>query len=288
MLITNKINGFTVSVSKDSNKIISSSEDSFAGIKPGSYIKIGNVDLLYSVLNSRKFSYIKEFELLDSKTIQINCDTKISLQREDVIKIIYDEYKLGTILNIINPGQYYKLDDILTVKNGELSIDISSGIGYPTKLKVEEVGEFGGVMKLISDSDGKYIVPPQGKIEVFGDSGENLLLELDYKLIENRNIQERVIKNVEFKDNKTIIILDYSLPIGIKKGTLSTEKWEITLMTEYQGNSSLNVPYKVFNDFSPNYSFPLTVKNNPDMHTIFNKAILDIDKKIKELEDKIK
>lgn len=282
MLIVNKFNSFSASISKNSDKLISSSNDNLGGIRPGSYIKIGQEDILYSVLSSNKFFYNKEFEIIDNRTIKINNYTVTNLQKEDLLKIIFDEYKLGMVLNIIGAGKFYKEGDILIVKGGELSIDISSGQGYPTKLKVEETGEFGRVIKLSSEMDGKYIDFPKGQIEVFGGHGESLLLELEYRKIENRSIQERIIKNIQFNENTTILTLDYSLPLGVKKGNLSTEKWEITLNNNYKGETFYGTRCEIFSDFTPNHQLPLLVPNSQNIFILFNEAMIKIDKLLKK------
>lgn len=287
MLIVNKFNSFSASILKNTNRLVCSSQYNLGGIGQGSYLKIGDDEILYQVLESKKFYYTKNFEVINNRTLKIKSNTDVNLQREDSIKVIFDEYELGIVLSIINPGGYYKEGEILTVKGGELSVDISSGIGSPTKLKVEELGDFSSVTKLTLESKGRYTVPPQGKIETYGGSGENLVLELEYRPIDNKNIQERVIKKVDFIDGETILTLDYSLPLGIKGGNLATEKWEIFLYSNYLSESTFNVNCTNFRDFTPHLKLPLISKNSLTFDLLVNKSLFTMDTKIKKLEEEI-
>lgn len=287
MLQINKFNSFSASILKNTNRLVCCSNDNLGAISKGSYLKIGNDDILYQTLNSKKFFLTKDFEVINNRTIKINSNTEINLQKEDNIKIIFDEYKLGAILNINKSGRLYREGDILTVKGGELSINISSGIGSPTKLKVEEVGEFNSILKLSKESEGKYIIPPQGKLETYGGNGEGLEIELEYKILDTRNIQERVIKNIEFKDDETFITLDYSLPLGIKKGNLSIEKWEVFLASNYCSENKFYVDCSIYRDFTPHINLPLINKNSTTFDMLVNKAFFTIDEKVRKLEDRI-
>lgn len=288
MLVVNKNFFNSISVSKNSDKIISSTRDNFAGIRPGTYIKIGNLDFLYSIATAKHFFYSKDFYTNNSRKLVIPTHTNIFLQNDDVIKIIYDEFKFDYVLNIVNAGKHYLAGDILIVNGGVPSFSLIDGNISPTKLIVDEVNPDGGAITKISlNSRGKYITPPSGQISLSGGHGEGVVLELKYSLIENRNIEERTIKNIEFLNGETILTIDYPLPPNISGGHLSLEKWEINLTSNYMGETELNIEYKLFQDFSPNYKFPLTVKNNNEFHLVFNDAIMKIDKEIKRLESLI-
>ena len=285
MLITNKFGGNSVSVLNNSNKVLSSTQDSFIGIKPGSLLKIGDSDLLYPILSSKNIYYNKNFDVVDGRKIRINENTSINIQKEDSIKIIYEEYELDYIMDTVNPGRYYKVDDILSIKGGELSIDISNGIGQPAQFKIEEIEEGGAIKKLSLINKGRYVAAPSGNITVYGSTGENCLLQLRFKTIDNKNIEEKIVKNIEFKDDKTYLTLDYSLPIGIKNGKISLEKSEIILANNYNGNTQLNVEYKMLKDFTNNFSLPLTTKGNPNFHLVWNEAMHRIDQILWELKN---
>ena len=287
MLITNKLGGYSISVLGNSNKLTSSTKENLSGLVPGTLIKIGDSDILYPIQSTKNFYYLKNFEALDGRKIIINEDTEINIQIEDDIKIFYEEYELDCLLDIENKGKYYNIGDVINVKGGELSIDIKDGTGEPTKFIVEEISESGLIEKLSLKDKGKYIYFPDGKVETWGGAGQDCILNLKYKIVNNRSVEEKIVKNIEFKDGKTTLTLDYSLPLNLKKGALSLEKTEILLINQYLGKTARNCSFKIIKDFSSNYSFPLTVKNNVEFHLVYNNLVHRVDKELKFLNDKI-
>ena len=288
-MIIHRPSAFSASILKDTNRLISSSEDNFGGIRNGSYLKIGDNDFLYSVIKTNSFFYLKDVEILDNKTLKIDSHTGADLQLEDNVKISFKEYELNSILSITNPGINYNEKDILNVTGGELTIDVSEGIGYPTKLIVEKIDDKGSILRLGLKEKGKYLIPPEEKIKLHGGLGDKAEVELEYDVINKRHILERVIKNIVFnqKDDSTILTLDYSLPVGIKEGKLSVEKWEILLSSDYIQNSQLNIEYKLFKDFTEHINLPLVAKNSLSQDLIINQAFNKLDIIIYNLQKEI-
>ncbi len=286
-LVYNSPSNFSVSILENSNRVVSSSSDNFGGLREGSYIKIGDDNILYSISKIKRFFYLKDFEIINTRTLKINSSTGIDLQNNDTIKIIYDEYELNSIINIFNKGKFYKEGEIIIIKGGELSTDLASGINYPTRLEIEGIDEDGGITRLGLKEKGKYVVFPPIKSEVNG-TGENAILETKYSIIENRSIIERVIKKLDIKDSETIIELDYSLPIGLKTGKLSVEKWEMFLDKNYNRDTVYNIDYKIFKDFTPICQLPLLLNNSTSFFIIFNQAMQKLDSEINSLKNQIK
>jgi len=289
MLITsaNKQSPFAVSILKNSNRLVSSSQDNFGGLRPGSFIKIGNSAILYQISETKKFFLLKDFSAKDSREIIINSDLGINIQQEDNIKIIFDEYELDSVVNIIKKGKFYGQGEEFSVPGGELSIDLKSGTGTPTRLKIEEISSNGGIERISLVDAGKYIVPPSNKIEVLGN-GTGAEIELKFSPKGNSSIVERVIKGIQRGENTTTLLLDYSLPLGVKKGKINIEKWELYLVNNYLEESSYGVKYEIYKDFTPNIKLPLALKNNSSPHLIFNHAIQIIDAEIQAIKEKLK
>lgn len=286
MLNINKLGGYSISVLGNSNKITSSTKENLSGLVPGTLIKIGDSDILYPIQSTKNFYYLKNFDVLDGRKIIINEDTEINIQIDDDIKIFYEEYELDYLFDIENKGIYYKIGDVLNVKGGELSIDIKDGMGEPTKFIVEEIGESGSIEKLSLKDKGKYISYPEGKIETWGGAGQNCILNLKYKIVNNRSIEEKIVKNIEFMEGKTILTLDYSLPLNLKKGALSLEKSEILLSNIFNGKTTRNCSFRIIKDFTQHFHLPLTVKGNVDFHLVWNATMHQIDKELYELKNK--
>lgn len=286
MLIVRNNSEFSVSIAANTNRVVSSSQSSFSGTRAGTYVKLGDDDILYSVSKVNQFYYPKNFEVIDNRTIKLNLNTEVNLQPNDVLKIIYEEYELTDILEIKNGGRLFSNDDILTILGGELSIDIREGFGHPTKLKVEETDDNGCIKKLSLLQAGKYIVPPK-EFEFTSTNGVNADIQLKYSIIDSRAIINRVIKTLDFKEKETILGLDYSLPLGIKNGKISVEKWEIFLNMPYP-KTEYNIKYVCFKDFTPELNIPLIPKGTPNFELLYNQAMIKLEKKIVELEKRIK
>jgi hypothetical protein len=278
---------FTVSAEKNNNKIISSSEDKFAGVVKGSLIKIENDSILHTVQSKESFFYIKDFLVQNSKIIVIEDDTKINLQSGDSLKITYKEYESKFIIDVLNGGVGYNVGDIITVKDGVVNIDISSGLSNPTTLEVIEVNMDGAIQKLGIKESGRYITPPSNPIKTYSKNGNNCEIELKYLELSNRAFIEKEIDNIYFSNGQTFIVLNSSLPLNLKNGKLSVEKAIVTLSENYNGETRKNLSYEIFRDFTPNLRIPLLVRGSLSHETVYNKGCLILDAEIQKIKDKL-
>lgn len=289
-------NSFTVSIESETNRVVGGSESNFGGIREGTFIKLGEDSNLYSIAKINKIFYVKSFDVFDSKNIIINDDIGINLSREDCLKISYSEFELQTILSYKNSGRNYVIGDILITSGGDLSIDIQNGFGYPTKFEVTQVNPGNGAIENLSlKHGGIFIIPPKNPVTLIGGKGEDALIELKYSEIANKSILERVIKSINIHENKTRVLLDYSLPNSLKSGGLSCEKWELILQNNYIGETQKSINYQIYKDFSPNLGLTMLAKNSNSLEIIINNnsnkidsAVYLLQQKIKELENKIK
>ncbi len=280
---------FTVSAQNGSNRVISSSEEKFNGFREGSLIKIKDDSNLYTVLNKENSFLIKDFKVLENRTIFINEDIGVNLQRGDILKITYKEYELLMVLSILNNGKDYNIGDDLFINDGDAIIDILTGNKHLTILTVLEVNEKGGIKKLGVKSKGKYLIPPKNKTNLINENGIcEAIVETKYIEIDNATIIERVVSNINIKDNKSYIMLDYSLTPNLKEGKFSVEKCLLTLSCNYSGETGTNLEYKIYYNFTPNLNIPLMVQNSQSSWIIFNKAMQILDSRLREIEEKIK
>jgi hypothetical protein len=279
--------GYTLNILNNSNRAVSSSESDWSAIREGSLVCFGEDEVYYITAKTNPFFYIKEFEVLDGARIVIKDNVDINLVINDVLDVSYKEYELVTIYKTLNAGQGYKAGDLLYAKGGLPSTNVVDGQKIYTVLKVEEVSSEGAITRISISNKGKYItVPHETVITTEGGSGKNAEFEIEYKTVDNRTILERDIVSI-VTGPETIITLNYPLPEGVKSGKLSVHKWEMFLTTNYSGKSKLNADYNVVRDYTPNYNFPFLVKGNLSPEVVFNHAMSLIDKKLKELEDKI-
>lgn len=275
---------FTVSVQNNSNKIISSSEEKFVGISNGNLIKIGNEDILYSIIGREKYFYIRNFSIVDPKNIVIDDNINNNLQNGDNIRITFKEYELIMINELINEGKNYSLNEDVLVIGGKLNINISDGSSEPSILTITETGENGNIKQLGIKKKGKYISIPPNPCKVAAENGKDAELNVNYSECGNRTVLERIIDSITIKDNKTYIHLNYSLPINLEQGKLSVEKVSLTLDKPYYGDTESNVNYQIYKNFTPNITLPLMAKNTLSPESIFNNAVHKIDAEINKIK----
>ena len=275
---------YTISIKKDTNRIISSSDDKFSGISSGSLLKIDGEPSLYTVSGKESYFYIKNFIVKDSNIIEIDDDIETNLQVGDTIKITYKEYEAKFVVDIINKGIGYHTDDIVSVKGGTSSFDVSIGNCQPTTLGIVETNDDGGVEKINISNPGKYTLIPPSPIEIYSKTGNGLLLEIKYLELGNRSFLERSITNINILNNKTYITLDYSLPLNLESGKLNCDKNCLILSSNYIGDTIKNVRYELFTHFTPNLRIPLLLKNSMSTETVYNKGCLIIDEEIGKIK----
>ena len=278
---------FTVSAKHNTNELISSSDDKFAGITNGSLIKIENDPILHTVQDKKPTFYINEFNLDSGKVLTINDDVGVYLQKSDCIKMTYKEYEARFIMEIKNGGFGYVIGDTFPVIGGTLDINISTGAIDQTILEVVETDENGAATKLNIKHLGRYLVPPEQPVKVLPKRGGGLEVDIKYLELSNRSILERTIENIYLSEGKTFIVLDYSLPANLKTGKISVEKNILILTENYTGETARNLGYQIFRDFTPNLRMPLMLKNSMSPDIIHNKALLILDKEIGEIKKKL-
>lgn len=277
---------FIASVLKDTNKVISNTESEWSKVVEGSYIKFPEDNFFYTVAKNEKIFIIKDFEVVDPKRVKIVGEAGISITKGDVLNISYKEYELSMLLGIKNPGVRYKIGDILYCNSGEPALDVVSNTYQKSSFRVSDVGD-GGIIKTVSlHSRGKYWAAADGNQSMLGGSGENASFEVMFNECISRKLVQRNVLFVNAWENNTIITLDKALP-PIKLGTISAEKWEVTLTAPYVGETRIAKPYEIVGDFTHNYKWPIPAKNSFSTEVILKETLVKIDQKLSELEKRL-
>jgi hypothetical protein len=283
-----KLIGNTASISKDSNILISSTFADWSAIRDGTFLKFEDDSAFYVASRTEQKTYLKDYIVIQPNIIQVNENCGTNINEGDSLNISYKEYELSTINKFISQGAGYKAGDQLMVDGGKASINIRDNTPNSTIITVVSVGGSGEIIDSKIENRGKYLVPPDQVLSLKGGSGSGASIDPMYKLADHRSFIERDVQKVEFKSSETIIHLVYPLPAQVTEGKLSIEKWEVTLSSNYSGESKINKPIQVIRDHTPNYRFPLLIKNSLNQEMIHNYTTTVLDRKIKELEDRIK
>jgi hypothetical protein len=276
------------SILSNTNKIVSSSEDHWSSIKEGSFVHFSDESTFYVVGKINPLFYIKDAAVTERKKLTVNEDVGINLGVGDFLSITYKEYELMTVLGPDLPGSGYKAGDVISLEGGHLSIDKNTGMTQPATFVVTQVNIDGGILQIRLEKRGKYIIAPAEKVAIVGGSGNGATFLVKYKTCDDRSIVDRGIISLERFPGKTVLTLDSFIPEGVQEVKLSVNKWEMLLTSNYAGETKINARYKVTSDFTPYLNIPLLIKNNASAEAIYNHAVTVIDKKLKDLDDRIK
>jgi hypothetical protein len=254
---------------------------------PGSIIRFAPDSNFYSIIKNDKIFVAREFETLDPRRIRVKGNSGIKINKGDYCKISYKQYELSTLSSIVNGGSGYQLGDIIRVNEGYASHNLESNTYNKTEFEITEISETGEILQVSLKSRGIYNIIPPFNCSFSSKYGSGAIFELSYNLIDEIKVIERQIHLVNSSESETIIIFDYSLPEGIKKGNLSIEKWEATLKETYIEETKVTEPYELFNDFTPYLGLPIPSKNSFSMELVIKEGFFKLDRKIQELETKL-
>ncbi len=278
-----------LSIDSGTNKAVSSCGADWKPVRVGSFIQIDADSVFYQITKISPVFYIKEFYPSDTFALSLKGDTGINISRGDIVTITYKEYELGALIKIKNPGKNYKIDEIVRIAGGNPSVRKSDNLAENTKFVVNEIDEFGGIVQLGLVEKGRYTIKPERDSGLLSDlSGDGAEIEVEYEQIGNRIKLEKTVRLVKNEKDKTLVIIDSPIPVGIENGDLSIEKWQMSLSGSYGGESKRNCKYQIFSDFTPCLGMPMLLKNSQNQDILINKSLSLIDAKFAELEQRVK
>ena len=278
--------GHTVSVLQGSNKVIACSKADWLPLKTGGFIIISGDDEFYKISHKEKFIFSKEALAEDRSKLIINENIGPSLSINDDISFVHKEYQV-TEVEILNGGSNYAEGDVIKSSSGVCKYNSLDEIDVPATFVVDSVDESGSIQSVSIQSNGVYNIAPNEQSDAVSGSGSEAKLNITSSLLNNRPVEDRTISGIELLSDRTLIILNHPLPPRVMDGELKADKWEVTLHTNYMSESKYNVDYDIVKDFTPNYDLPLLRGDLASNHLLHNEAMSIIDKKFKEIEEKL-
>lgn len=277
----------TCSIFNNTNRAVSSSEESWASVREGSYIKFGDDNAFYTVGSVSSIMYIKDFTTKDRKTLVINDNVGVNLDKNDCLQISYKEYELLTVIRPINQGAGYKVGETVFLVGGSPSVETQTGAKKLAAFKVTQTDNDGAILQIQLAERGKYIQAPALEAEVFGGSGAGASFSVEYRVLDNRAIIERSIVAVERGAANSIVSLDAPLPEGIDSGKLSVQKWELFLTANYMGESKIGAKYSLARDYTPVLGLPLLTNGNFTVSEIYNLSIQKVEAELLSIKQRL-
>ena len=275
--------GHTASVTKGSNKITTCSKVDLSFIDNGSFVMINGDEIFYKVSAKNKFAYEQDAKVLGQE-LELSTNAGTMLNIDDDIQITYKEYEIASI-EVVNGGEGYQEGDLISPQGGVCKYNSIDEIDAPAQLEVEEVDSDGAILTVKLINGGLYSVPPENNCGIISGLGSGGALNVTSKLLDTLSIDSRSITSIETSDDKTIIGINHALPPRIEGVKLKVEKWQLTISTEYAGESKHNVTYDIIKNFTPNYNLPLIQADTAINHLVYNEAMTIIDQRLKDLED---
>lgn len=281
----NNIN--VVSVFENSNRIISSSEDSWQSIRKGSFIKFGNDDIHYQLASIKPLNIIKRFKTTGVNEIFINSLELTNLMEGDNIKIECSKYELLTVEKPIKNGKGYKVGDLISLEGGELYKDPKTGLNQPTLLEVTEINKDGGINQIRLVNKGIYFTPPKEECNIKSGGGSGAKFKIFFEESPEKIAFEYCITKIEQKNDGLIITVNGKINEGIGQGNVSVNKWEGFLTEDYKEATKLSVNYSLCKDFTPNLRLPLTSKITGNPYAVYNLSVKIIDREFGKLRSEL-
>lgn len=277
-----------ININQHSNTVISHSESDWAVMRKNSLIFIDKDTTSYIIGNTEKLNFIVDFILQHNNIIEITGNFEHYFLRDDIITVSYKEYELLVIKNIIAAGSGYKVGDTVLCSGGNVSINTFDNTKYNTILQVEEVDPNGAIIKLKIINKGRYLSAPESNNKIIGGHGRDAEIEIEYVLSSHRAMIERQVLNAFNQNHNTILELNDNLPTNVRSGKISIEKYIGYLTTNYVGETKRNADYHIVRDQTPFLQLPLLSKNSPKTEEFYNHTILELDRKLRELDERLK
>ena len=280
-----KSQSFPASINKGSKELfISSGYDAIA--KNGAFVKIGTNEVCYQIESYNVIDIKKKFKAFGDY-ISIKGDYREKIFSTDSAQLYFNEKEAVHISEIINPGDKSSFGEIFKLQEGHLSSSRENLSGTPTSVKVTSVGNDGLANELRIEYAGRYLAPPINPVKAMNEAGHVIEINIEFDEAAEASVFERDFKAVTYREGETLLHMVYPFPHDIKEGELIMQKKAITLDREYASDSQYNVPCQTTSDFTPLNQIPLMPPNCIAPHTIYNKGVEAIDKRLLSLQQEI-
>lgn len=278
------MNTFFAGVSKDSNRVVSSSKTSWKPISPNNFFRIKGEPNFYEISKVNEFCYLKEAEVINGDTLKINEDIGANLLIGDELLVMFTVHEFVTVFKISSGGNGYRVGDIIKLDITNATVDNISGNENYTSFEITEVDHSGAIVRFSIVKKGVYYSEQISDCKVIGGKGHGASLVCLFQPKISQNTFERDVLFIE-RNIPSLIRLQSSIPKEIAKVNISCQKWEMLLSAQFN-REIYDSQYEIIKDFTPNYHLPLLLQGSFSKELVFNRTITLIDQKLKELDDK--
>jgi len=282
----NRVRGNSISIAKGDNIAYATYEPSISAVKDGSFLRFESENCFYVIQCKESTEFLHDFEVIGDSSVIVKEDLSGKIHCSDIVDLVFREYELDIVVAIVNAGSGYAVGDVLTVRGGKPSLNVSDGLYNAIQIVLNGVKD-GGVSRIGVKNRGKYIEPPLSEVELEGGKGKDAKFELAYKPLNAVTKVKRTVRGIEIKNSETIIQLDSLIPPFITMGKLIYNKWLFYLATPYLSDTKVGVGFSVSRDFTPNLNIPLMASDSFTTDVVYNKAIHMLEDEILKLNKRI-
>lgn len=272
---------FTGKIIKNSKILKVHSKGKFPQIDKSHHVRIfDEVFNIEKIQNQEKWFDFKTEVGHDGDIFLVVENSKLDdIMENDTLEIIVPEFVAEEKCNVVNGGKGYGLEDVMIFEGYEGKVYIK-----PSKISQGGVIEEAAVI-----TEKNFLCKDNIVTEIDGGSGDGLEIEIKLTDSNEKSMASRQVKEVIFEKKNSYIRLEYDLPQKIEKGSIKLFR---TLVTFKQ--ACLQRDYSFANciaektSFTPRYKIPIVKPGTINAPLLFNEGAIIIEKKIIELENKIR
>jgi hypothetical protein len=279
--------GSTASIDKNTNVVYSTTEGRWGLIPEGSLIRMADDHGFYTINSTQEVFYIEKFSKNDKTSIVVNKNVGYNILPGDVATLSSKQWKLSTV-SVTEGGQGFKKGDVISIEGGRPSVNSHDGKINQAILTVKHVTKKKGEVLEVTISDqGNYLIKPKLNYSADFGVGKGLGIKLTFGESPERHLVEMSVNRVARNPTDSIIYFDSLVPTSMEYGKIATKKHQAHLASEYFGKSKYADSYEIVNSFTPYLKMPLLAKNSLSPETFYNRSLIILDERIKNLEKKL-
>ena len=279
--------GSTASIDKNTNVVYSTTKGRWGLIPEGSLIRMADDHGFYTINSVEEVFYIEKFQKNDKTSVVIHKNVGHNILPGDVATLSSKQWKLSTV-SVTKGGEGFKKGDIISIEGGKASVNSHDGKINQAVLKVKQATKKKGEVLETSIVDrGNYLIKPKLNYSADFGMGKGLGIKLMFEESPERHLVEMSVNRITKNPTDSIIYFDSLVPTSMEYGKIATKKYHAHLASEYFGKSKYVDSYEIVNSFTPYLKMPLLAKNSLSPETFYNRSLIILDERIKNLEKKL-
>lgn len=249
----------------------------------GSEIIITSDESKYIVVKNDIIQHNKKFTVKNKNTISINGNVRGIVLDGDALNCEFETYELVIINEIVNGGNNYKVGDILNIEAGTF-FNKSYDKKESAQLLVKSVNTIGCITEVEIINKGVFL-SNFNQLNAVGDNGQEVIFTVIMRKAKNKIKLLLSINDCIYQEKETDIIVEEDISTDFKQGEFSLSRHRITVNKKIDKNYSYQ-PFFLVEEQTPYLKLPLAKSNN--IQNLYNQAILTIDSKLQEIDNKLR